>query len=347
MSPTSLLALLTLLCPATLATSQEGHPLSVGDPAPKLAVERWIRGEPLKAFEPGKLYVVEFWSTASGPSVAGIPHLSALQREYASQGLRVVSVSSAAADNSLQEVEALVKAKGEILAYDVAWDQGRNSRSAWMDAAGRGGLPCAFVIDRQGRIAYIGHPMFLDEPVGQLVAGEWDLASDPAALEAAQREYFGYFALGRGDPAGTLEKLPDFEKRHPRLQGLVDSLRFDLALQAHDLDLVEATARGMLERAGAARDPVTLGTLAGRLIDPDSGVETRHLDLALRAAERAVELTSSTDPDLLATLAAVHAARGDLAKAVGFQTQAVQIASDREKARLMRTLQDYQLRAAR
>ncbi|MDH2357908.1 TlpA family protein disulfide reductase, partial [Bradyrhizobium sp. SSUT112] len=36
--------------------------LCLASPAPSLKVENWLRGEPLTNFEPGKLYIVEFWA---------------------------------------------------------------------------------------------------------------------------------------------------------------------------------------------------------------------------------------------------------------------------------------------
>jgi len=32
--------------------------LGVGDPAPKLEVSKWVQGDPVKNFEPGKAYIV-------------------------------------------------------------------------------------------------------------------------------------------------------------------------------------------------------------------------------------------------------------------------------------------------
>ena len=37
--------------------------LRVGDPAPSLQVAEWIKGQPVSAFEAGKVYLVEFWAT--------------------------------------------------------------------------------------------------------------------------------------------------------------------------------------------------------------------------------------------------------------------------------------------
>src|SRR5262245_45990939 len=56
--------------------------LKIGDKAPALAIDKWVKGTPVKAFEPGKTYVVEFWATWCGPCVATMPHISELQSKY-------------------------------------------------------------------------------------------------------------------------------------------------------------------------------------------------------------------------------------------------------------------------
>src|SRR5687768_10072414 len=36
--------------------------LKVGDKAPPLSIEKWVKGEPITGFEKGRIYVVEFWA---------------------------------------------------------------------------------------------------------------------------------------------------------------------------------------------------------------------------------------------------------------------------------------------
>src|SRR5687768_5815604 len=90
----SLLYLLILGCTNVNAATDT---LIVGDPAPPIAVRKWIKGDPVTNFQPGKVYVVEFWATWCGPCQAAMPHLSELARKY--------------------------KGKAEVISFDVKEDK--------------------------------------------------------------------------------------------------------------------------------------------------------------------------------------------------------------------------------
>jgi hypothetical protein len=67
-------------------------------------------------------------------------------------------------------VAPFVKKMGDKMTYRVALDdkagakQGQMAKT-WMEAAGRDGIPSAFLVDTKGAIAWIGHPMELKEEV--------------------------------------------------------------------------------------------------------------------------------------------------------------------------------------
>jgi thiol-disulfide isomerase/thioredoxin len=71
-----------LICFVVLHKSAPAADLSIGDHAPRLAVGRWIKGEPIQRLEPGRIYVVEFSATFCGVSIEIAPHLSSLQERY-------------------------------------------------------------------------------------------------------------------------------------------------------------------------------------------------------------------------------------------------------------------------
>ena len=45
----------------------------------------------------------------------------------------------------------------------------------WMRAAGQDGIPTAFIVNKEDKIAWIGHPSEMDEPLDKIVTGSWDL----------------------------------------------------------------------------------------------------------------------------------------------------------------------------
>src|SRR4051812_9940352 len=81
-------AVLTALAATILSTP--AATLNEGDPAPKLTVSKWVQGEPVKAFQPGTVYLVEFWATWWTPSHEAMAHVNHLHHKYQDKGLVVI-----------------------------------------------------------------------------------------------------------------------------------------------------------------------------------------------------------------------------------------------------------------
>src|SRR5437660_9718417 len=159
-----------LKCTATLAVLALGTTFStaaettlkVGDPAPKLQTGKWVQGDPVKEFAKDKAYIVEFWATWCGPCRVSIPHLNEIHNKYKDKSLVVIGQDCWERDDNL--VESFVKTMGEKMTYRVALDdkegneKGQMAKS-WMAAAGRNGIPSAFLVDTKGRVVWMGHPM--------------------------------------------------------------------------------------------------------------------------------------------------------------------------------------------
>lgn len=155
------------------ATAQPAATLKVGDPAPALAQGKYVQGEPVAAFEKGKVYVVEFWATWCGPCRTVIPHVNKLQEKHRDKGLVVIGQNVwQRGENVEGDVTAFVKQMGGDMTYRVAFDREGAMSETWMKAAGRKGIPAAFVVDREGKIAWIGHPASgLDAAVEKALGG--------------------------------------------------------------------------------------------------------------------------------------------------------------------------------
>jgi hypothetical protein len=62
-------------------------------------------------------------------------------------------------DTRLDVLKKFVKDQGDKMTYTVAYDADRKMSEGWMKPAGQGGIPCAFIVNGEGKIAFIGHPM--------------------------------------------------------------------------------------------------------------------------------------------------------------------------------------------
>ena len=81
------------------------------------------------------------------------------------------------------KVKPFVEEMGDKMAYRVAMDavpeRKRRNEGAmaknWMAAAGQNGIPTAFIINKEGKIAWIGHPMGMEKPLEKIIRRHWDL----------------------------------------------------------------------------------------------------------------------------------------------------------------------------
>lgn len=137
--------------------------LKVGDKAPSLSVDSWVKGQPVGSLESGNVYAVEFWATWCGPCIANIPHLNQIQKDR--PDLTVIAVAASERppakgqpDRRLPTLQNFVRSKGNGMDYRIAYDSEGIMSRTWMAPAGQNGIPCAFVIDGESKVAWIGHP---------------------------------------------------------------------------------------------------------------------------------------------------------------------------------------------
>jgi thiol-disulfide isomerase/thioredoxin len=303
--------------------------LRTGSRAPALSVEKWVKGEPVKRFEPGKVYVVEFWATWCAPCVQGMPHLTELQERYRDKGVTVIAVTSRDSNNTLEKVEALVAEKGgEGMGFTVAWDRGRESNEAYLSASGQTGIPCAFVVNQEGKLAFIGHPMWLDLPLEKVVAGEWDIEAGRRQVTELERKLEEVYDLSGRNAMAALAALRELEKGAPVVAKGLGDLKFMLLLRSGKREEAYAVGREVVAEAKRARDAAKLNRVARVVVDPSQGVKEPDLGFAAEAAEAAVEVTGEKDSACLDTLAMVLYLKGEAGRAAAMQAKAVALVAE-------------------
>lgn len=347
----------TLTAALALHASAPAQTLALGDKAPPLKVATFLQGEPVTEFQKGKAYVVEFWATWCGPCIQSIPHINELSKKYKDQGLTVIGVDIL--ENDPPKVEAFLERMKPDMTYTVARDllaaDDEGGRSGfmlnnWMQPADQRGIPAAFIVDREGRLAWVGHPMQMDEPLAAVMAGTWDL--DKARADAARAKQLEakvgelserlQAAFQKQDFAGALVLVDELIALDPSYRKDYAPLRLDVMLRGADLDAAFAYARELGEGV-LAEDAQGLGTVAWMIVDPKrKDLARRDLDLAQKLAGRADTLAQGKEPAFKDTLARVHFQRGDVERAIALQTEAIALAKDpRMKAQLSNVLEEY------
>lgn len=187
-----LLLLFFLIATSTYAQNEPLPSLNIGDPAPPLRVGEWIKGTPVQKFEKGHVYVLEFWATWCKPCIAAMPHLSALAREYRDR-VTVIGIdiyeSKVRPVKSIKKVKAFVDSMGKRMDYVVAAEDSHFTVADWIGAAGEknSGIPRTFVVNAEGRLAWVGHPKELDGVLRKIINNDWDINETVAKRNERKR----------------------------------------------------------------------------------------------------------------------------------------------------------------
>ena len=324
--------------------------LNVGDAAPMLTVSSWVKGEKVDQFEPGKMYVLDFWATWCGPCKASVPHLTELARKYKDKGVRFIGVDIW--ENDFSKVRPFVAKMGDQMDYSVALDDvsdNGNPRNgamakAWMGAAEEHTIPMAFVI-QAGKIAWIGHPMRLDEPLAKITSGQWEpTAMVRARMAEKTKERKIITATKRittphrsGDFRGTLSAIEEVAASDPDLADQFASLRLESLCKLGETEEALKLAIRLLDKyrdqAMALRNTFARAIGLDLTQDPDP----RLSKVGLQAARRANELTNGKNFLVLDTLAVAFFRNGDFAEALATEEKALKEldAQVRDKSQLM------------
>jgi thiol-disulfide isomerase/thioredoxin len=138
----------------TTAIAAATLPTKLGDSAYPLVGLTWVKGGPV-TITPGKVYVVEFWATWCPPCKRSIPHLTSLQKEYKDKGVVFVGVSN----EPVKTVQPFVTQQGDNMNYNVASDTQGQVLSGYMTAFQRDTIPTAFIVDKAGKVVWVGNPL--------------------------------------------------------------------------------------------------------------------------------------------------------------------------------------------
>ena len=343
-----LVAMIALLC-GSVAIRANDDLLTIGSKAPSIDIEHWVQDgegkfQHIKEFEPGKVYIIEFWATWCGPCIASMPHISALQSKYGDKGVTVISVS----DEDIETVKEFLAGEAKegktyndvTKNYCLTTDPDGSVNESYMKAAEQGGIPTAFIVGKKGVIEWIGHPMQMDDPLDLVVKDKWDrevfLAEfkEKQELDGKMQKVFMQLQAEKHEQAlEILDKIiADTKSKElvSQLESFKERIADDMTRKAEEklLESGDASAvepfNKMVEKCDG--DPTRLNELAWRIVEmKDRGTDVCEelITAAAKAAELGVK-NAPTEGAILDTLAHLYFLQGELDKAIETQKKALE-----------------------
>ncbi len=241
----------------------------------------YVKGAPVDQFEPGRCYLIELWASWCGPCRATIPHLTALQAKHSE--LTIVGVAIWERDPAF--ARALIEEMGDAIGYTVAVEKadlggGYPIRVDWADASYTDAVPTAFLIDGEGRIAWLGNPndvgfvlmSVLDGSHDRTAAAEtyrgWleeNLIREERALIDAARS-----AIDAGDPGAAIAVYGQYLAAFPGLEHEFGMRRLGLMLtHRHPEGLAYAAHLAAITDRDPKRPREVLREITDLLMDRD------------------------------------------------------------------------------
>ena len=344
---TSIIASLTLTAGFSQAQETAPKSLAIGDKAPSIKEVTWIKGQPVTSFKEGEAYILECWATWCGPCIRGIPHLTKLQKQYKGK-LRVLGVAIwERGSDPMPKVRQFVEGQGDKMDYTVGLESNDSIAKNWMGPAGQTGIPCSFLIGKDGYVEWIGHPAAIDPVLEKYFAGKWDREAEAAEFRRQQETERVMMTLqdqlmnaySTGDFDGAIKTLDEVIAKHPDMPELVD-MKFQFMLLSKDHAQDAYTVGEEILRRNQD-NAMQLNAISWNILS-NPRIQYRNLDFALRAAQRANTLTEGKDASVLDTLARAWFEKKDYAKAIEIQEKAIAVSEDGPmKDDLMKTLEEY------
>lgn len=333
-------AVLASLAVTFAASTPSLAKLDVGDPAPALSIAEWLKGEPVQLSKAHKkIHVVEFWAVWCGPCKISIPNLTGLQSKYAKDVTIIGVTDPDAGANSARAIKRFVKSQGSKMDYTIAMDTGKTNQE-YMVAAGIDGIPHAFIVGRDGLIAWQGSPLdpTLDDVLGKMVAGTYDVEAAKLEQEVNRRLDEVLRLAQTRQWEEVWDGMVDILKLDPANEVALEVMRGISIEELKDADRFRTWARAHID---AHRDHARAMQNLAVMLCASPELTGRLPALALEAAKAAYDGSGGRSAGATGAYALAVYQIGNLDRAIALQQDAMALADEGDRDAMRDVLNYY------
>ncbi len=173
---------ITMLMSTTTAQAPKDlKPLSIGDPFPSIGNRvTWLKGDRVESFAEGKVYVIDLWATWCAPCIEMMPHTSDIADRYAKHGVEIIGL--ALDPGRATTTKQFVETNAKLMRYAICEDINGQMKTEYMTRTGTAGIPSVLIINKDGILAWTGHPKNMSGPLAEIVLETYDLAAAKQTL---------------------------------------------------------------------------------------------------------------------------------------------------------------------
>jgi len=308
-------------------------------------LDAFVKGDARSAFEPGRLYVFDFFETTCSHCKEYAPLITRLAREFGAKGVEFIAITP----EDPEKVRAWLAQPGKLdeVPYSVASDADRSAMATLQGGTYRSFNPRFFVV-RDGIVQWFGHPKLAEAPLAAMVAGTWSPESVRAemvaeSLVARAKNYLDAAARecdASGDWTPMFAALDSVRTAIPERAGQYDAQRFVILIGLAGMP-DEGYEFGRRIAREYAQDMVTQRSLA-RAVLQSPYAKRRELDFGMECALAADALAKGEDARAADTVALAWFSKGDRAKAVEHGERAVRLEKDpKQRVQYEQSLRKY------
>jgi tetratricopeptide (TPR) repeat protein len=209
-----------------------------------------------------------------------------------------------------------------------------------MLAAGQRGIPCSFIVDKEGKIAWIGHPMSMERPLAKVLEGTFDAKAEAELQEKVSSMNKEAMELTTKKEYDKALKLRDeIAKLNPEAADSQEFGKLNILMLKGDADAVNKLAGELLEKAEKEKESMIAARVASLLLN-GAAAEKSDKALALKAAKLAFAGNEKTVSYQL-MLAQAYAANKEFEKAIELQEKVVSQVNGPIKVREQKKLDQW------